>query len=58
MILSRVMMGAVGGSMLPSALMYIVSIAWAGGMLDEIVRMPANRSSSVVTDTGLCPVGP
>ncbi len=50
-------MGAVGGSMLPSALMYMVSVAWTGGN-DEIVRMPANRSSSVVTDTGLCPVGP
>ncbi len=57
MILSRVVMGAVGGSMLPSALMYMVSVAWTGGN-DEIVRMPANRSSSVVTDTGLCPVGP
>ena len=51
-------MGAVGGSMLPSDLMYIVSVAWTGGMPDEIVKMPANSSSSVLTDTGLCPVRP
>ncbi len=52
------MMGAIGGSMLPSDLMNMVSVAWTGGMPDEIVKMPANRSSTVVTDTGLCPVGP
>ena len=47
MTLSVVVMDAVGGSMLPSALMYIVPNASTGWMLNVEVNMPVNNAMNI-----------